>query len=428
MPRSRMVALAVAVVVVVGIGVWLSQQERPGTALASPTGAASASAAGTPAGSGGLLAPTGYLGNGTIAFSRNDPAIDESAVYLINPDGSGETRLRLVSPWAGGSSELDGYGCCPVFSPSGLRVAVGFNDNSGAGSEGTWRQTQIVNLDGSPASTVPVRCVACESILGIDYDPRAWSPDGRLLALQVWSDADATRSGINVAPLDGTDWAIQISGAGSDDIPVAFSPDGTRLLFVRLAPSERPGALWELTMPALQADGTLLPGPLAIRQVSPSGLTVTFNDYFGQSASYSPDGSQIAFVGTDASGSGRVYVVDADGGEPTAIAGPGEFVTSAGWSPDGSWIVFDLSTPGGRHDLYIIRPDGTGQTNLTESFDPGICCSVWSPDGTALLGQATVTSDDQAYLFIVPIDGSTIYQVTTTPALYENVSWGAASR
>jgi len=76
----------------------------------------------------------------------------------------------------------------------------------------------------------------------------------------------------------------------------------------------------------------------------------------------------------------------------------------------------------------VIHPDGSGQTNLTADLEPGICCARWSPDSTALLAAGTATTDDESYLFIVPISGGPIAQVTTIAALYEDFSWGPASR
>jgi hypothetical protein len=58
----------------------------------------------------------------------------------------------------------------------------------------------------------------------------------------------------------------------------------------------------------------------------------------------------------------------------------------------------------------------------------GACCAHWSPDGSALVAPATAGADDQSLLVVLPLDGSGIRQVTSTPALYTSISWGAANR
>jgi len=99
-------------------------------------------------------------------------------------------------------------------------------------------------------------------------------------------------------------------------------------------------------------------------------------------------------------------------------------MTTAAWSPDGKWIAFDGSVNGRPHDVYAVHPDGSGQVDLTKDLGLGACCMHWSPDAKALLVQATATDDNHAELFIVQLDGDRFFQVTTQPALYENVSWG----
>jgi Tol biopolymer transport system component len=256
----------------------------------------------------------------------------------------------------------------------------------------------------------------------VDFTPRAWAPNGTLLAVSVVSDEDPTRMGLNLAPLDGSPgWSIQVTGA-YDEFPITFSPDSRRLLFLR-ASQEGVGALMEGTLePSTDGSGTF---GLAVRQVSPAGWTVRQDDYIGPAASYSPDGSRIVFVADDGQGA-QLYVVDAAGGTPESIAGPASGLTTAAWSPDGSWIAFDGSINGAAHDVYAVHPDGSGQVDLTAELGLGACCARWSPDSQALLVQATATDDQHAYLFIVAIHDGQTWQVTTVPSLYENVSWGPA--
>lgn len=70
------------------------------------------------------------------------------------------------------------------------------------------------------------------------------------------------------------------------------------------------------------------------------------------SARWSPNGQWIAFtMPCESTSKGEVYIVPADGGEPTRLTefpyGPSYPCPGAGslfWSPDGKWIVYDLIT------------------------------------------------------------------------------------
>ena len=111
------------------------------------------------------------------------------------------------------------------------------------------------------------------------------------------------------------------------DVPVAFSPDSTELLFVRLT-SDSLGSLMRLTV----ASG-------GVEQITADGVLVYADDYFGSPASWSPDGSQIAYAATDETGSPAAmsaYVAAADGSSRQILAGPTAYLTSANWAPDGS--------------------------------------------------------------------------------------------
>ena len=421
-------AAALAVVVVLGALVFF----RPLTSdVANPTQTATGPLPTPTTAPARLLAPLGYQGAGTITFVRFDPSIGGNATWLIDPDGTHESALHIAKNESG--TLLPWTGCCAVFSPDGRTVAVGYDNLYVGTNAGTWTNSRILKLDGSDVSFIPFFCGGCGSTMGVNYVPRAWSRDAKLIAVEVWNDAMPASDGINVAPTctvgctngdytcapDGCDWNTQVTGAHRD-VPVGFSPDGTRLLFVRVA-HDRLGTLMELTI----TGG-------AVREIAPKGSLVFADDYFGPAASYSADGSQIAFAATDTSGDVgqmRIFVRGSTDTSATPLTAPAAFVTTAKWSPDGTWISYDRPLAGtGIHDLVLVHPDGSGETNLTADFAPGICCARWSSDSSALLAAGTEDRDDQSELFIVPINGDPIAQVTTVPALYVDYSWGPASR
>ena len=367
----------------------------------------------------GLFAPLGYDGSGTIAFTRSDPALDGGAVWLVDPSGAREAQIEPPS-LALPSETFGGTGCCTVFSPDGRRLATSFDTPSGI-----MRGLGLVlKLDGSYVQWAPGPCVGCGSAVHMIVQPTTWSPDGDSVASRASSDDDPSRNGIYIwhpdAVADMATWETQVTGA-HDDIPIAYSPDGTKLLFIR-APgaNDNGGPLFVLDV----ATGT-------VTQVTPDGVWVYTDGYFGGGASWSPDGSRIAWSGTDENGNVNrmsVRISKPDGSDVVTKSTPQPFITSAHWSPDGAWIAYDAPGTNSLHDLFVVDPDSDTTRNLTEDFVPGVCCARWSPDSRALLVAGTEGENEQSVLLAVPLDGSGIRQITTTESFYSDYSWGPASR
>jgi hypothetical protein len=359
-----------------------------------------------------LLAPMGYPGAGTIEYTNHD-ASGKDVLWLVDPSGANPTIL------------VNG-GCCGVFSPDGHHRAVAA---AGAAASGLTRDPSLLGIEvldrpgTHVAFIVPTGCGACAA-LSLNNEPDAWSPNGQYIALDMWSDTDSTKTGLAIADRDFPlpwDWATSLQGPGGPDIPLAFSPDSTHLLF----------------MQSEQTDGLTDTGPvyvlnvsdLSARQISPPGIDVSANGLTQGPASYSPDGQTIAFAGTDALGKTSIYTIGQSVGSTlhTVVANtPG--ATSARFSPDGTLIAFDQASGRQFHDLFVVRPDGSGLTNLTTSFAPGVCCAQWSPDGRAMLVAGTSSDDAHNNLYVVAADASGIWQVTNDPNVYSGFLWGPAFR
>jgi hypothetical protein len=431
-PMRNRLPLALALVAIVAIGGLVvaglgrssatigtdAPSNQPTVAVPSASAPASSAASG----------PATFDETGTIAFSRVDADGDGTQrTWLVDPTGTNESAFRVPSGFTNGTTQLPGTGCCSVFAPDGRTMAVGFDDVRGWAGGGTLDGTAMLALDGALVAQLPV-CGACAYLDGMNYVPAAWSAQGYHLALRAWNDAHASKDGIYLveagAPKGGAvGWQGPVTG-GRRDVALAFSPDGTRLLFIRpvdLGPEDA-GALYVLDLTAGHGKETRL---------TPPGVRVYSNGYFGTGASWSPDGTRVTYAGTDASGSTdamRAWVVPASGGEATPISEAAPYVTTAHWSPDGRLIAYDAPGGGNGHDLIVVAPDGSGAVNLTLSFGPGVCCARWSPDSKALLAAGTTGANERSVLYIVPVDGSAIRQVTTIEGTYEDYSWGPASR
>jgi len=112
-------------------------------------------------------------------------------------------------------------------------------------------------------------------------------------------------------------------------------------------------------------------------------VPMTYREFSGEDASWSPDGKKIAFERYQTGIGPDVWVVSADGTSPRRLVrnawlGP--------WSPDSRRLAFVQQAPGPScgygGQLQIMRTDGTGRRVLTR---PGrlVCPGpvAWSPSG-----------------------------------------------
>lgn len=329
---------------------------------------------------------------GDIVFNR--VADGELALFAIGRDGGGEQRIRALGDFVS-------------LSPDGTRFLGAVPAPDGRIAPETF------DVDGSD-----------HAVLSID-DPTLqlgdvrWSPDGERILAQGWDDGDPTRTGLyTVRSSDGGDVVRLTEPGDAVDYPVTYSPDGTKVLFARDAPPiDHHGSM---TLMVVGADGS------GLVRLNPRGTNAGLT--FGtQASSWSPDGTQVAFVATEGSSFQRdaraVFVATADGTDVRRLT-PWDVTLVAQWSPDGEWIAFDASPSGGPHDLFVMHPDGEDTTRLTSSEDERFSFGpVWSPDGSELLFVRGLDGFDTTDLWIVDVDGTALHQVTEVPGEYSGYAW-----
>lgn len=159
-----------------------------------------------------------------IAF-RSYRTLREGDIWVMDADGGNPVNLT-PDPLPGINDERS-----PCWSPDGARIAY---ISTAGGNRDVWTMA----ADGS----APLRLV---STIDLEAEP-AWSPDGSVIAYRQSSQDDG--SDIWLVPAAGGD-ATGLLMPGEQRLP-AWSPGGTRLVFVSQATiGDRPD-LWEM-----RADG-----------------------------------------------------------------------------------------------------------------------------------------------------------------------------
>jgi WD40-like Beta Propeller Repeat len=141
------------------------------------------------------------------------------------------------------------------------------------------------------------------------------------------------------------------------------------------APAATPGINGHL----LVASGQRHEMTLFAMQPRLNGDRVLLNYGTDQGATYSPDGTRIAFM-NNYDGDFEICVMNADGTGVEQLTKNSALDAYPTWSPDGNKIAF-TSNRDGDFDIYVMNVNGSDQTNIT-SHDPwDDDFPRWSPDG-----------------------------------------------
>lgn len=268
----------------------------------------------------------------SIAFTSSRDGNNE--LYLMDPDGSAQTNK---------SNSLSNDQR-PDISPDGSQIV--FSSNRDGNFE-----IFIMDFDGSN-----IRQLTTTAAPVANSWPR-WSPDGEWIAFQSGS---GTNFQIYRIRPDGTDLTQVTTYMGLNQFP-AWSPDGTRLTI------RRDTEIYTIN----SSDGS-------------DPVRLTFTDSipgaFNQMASFSPDGTKIAFLSNNRDTPAgpvylSVYIMDTDGSnqynftpKPSDYAGTWRSRAPA-WSPNGQYIYFtgvrSLSDTGGNEEIFVKPFAGGDETKLT---------------------------------------------------------------
>jgi WD40 repeat protein len=140
------------------------------------------------------------------------------------------------------------------------------------------------------------------------------------------------------------------------------------------APAATPGVNGHL----LIASGHRHEMTLIAMQPRNNGDRLMLNYGADQGATYSPDGTRIAFM-NNYDGDYEICVMNADGTGVKQLTKNSAVDAYPSWSPDGTQIAF-TSNRDGDFDIYVMNADGSDQTNITSDDPSSDEFPRWSPD------------------------------------------------
>jgi TolB protein len=141
------------------------------------------------------------------------------------------------------------------------------------------------------------------------------------------------------------------------------------------------------------------------------------------SPTFSPDGSQIAFV-SDKDGAPRIYLVPATHHEkrasPLLLTKRNTENSCPSWSPDGKKIAFSAKTKGTRQ-IWIYDVGAGEEWQLTDGTGNKENPS-WAPDSEHLVFNSTDGHTSELYL--VNLNQPDVIKITSGPGVKHYPSWG----
>lgn len=275
----------------------------------------------------GPTAPATTVANGPIAFVGTVDSEDylygeQTELFMINPDGSGERRL---------TDDPSAFDSQPAWSPDGSRIVFA------KGGEIAERSGLFVmEADGSGVTLL------VEDETGADSP--AWSPDGTSIAFDSGRGHEETGTGsrdIFIVDAGGHGSPVRVTMDPAMEVQPAWSPDSSQIAFARY-----------------EGDTT----DLYVLDVA-GGATrqLTDGDAADFRPAWSPNGKRLAFERD-----GDIYVIDADGSDIRRLTDDPAFDGEPAWSPDGTKIAFS-SDRDGDFDVYVMSIDGSGATQVTRN-------------------------------------------------------------
>lgn len=255
-------------------------------------------------------------GGGLIAFENEANGDYNFELWVMNADGSSQTKLTNSS----------GYDGSPSFSPDKKKM-VFTSTRSGTA------QIYIFDLDALIKGNATPPLIKLTNS-GRNYYP-AWAPDNSKIAYAALNNNVFELYTMNI---DGSNITKLVDLANS--ATPAWSPDSKKIAFVS-------GVDQNQEIYVVDADGSNL-------------NRLTNNNVSDNMPSWSPDGSKIAFSSDSPSTSYDIYVMNADGTNVVNLINSPGLDEFPKWSPDGFRIAFRSA-----NQIHTIIAEGRDNQTIT---------------------------------------------------------------
>jgi Tol biopolymer transport system component len=277
-------------------------------------------------------------------------------------------------------------------------------------------KSRRVDFPGCPSRTSVERC---------GQDGYVLSPDRKYAAAAVGTFEPHTVPGIALVKLSRGRFPVVVptqltsdENTGTHTIYdrlLAFSPDGTQLVFSRSTEL----FLDDFGPPALMAIHVAGGGPIPFSESGIPGASLVPSD--ATQLQWSPDGRWIAYVENDLLGN-RLQVVSTAGGSPRILpdCGIGTDVWEFAWSPNSKSFAYDCygydgDAPAGSRWTWrfmTAAPDGTNPADLLKDHRLAWASQLqWSPDGSRLLFVAHRISHRPTHVWTIRPDGHDLSRI-----------------
>jgi Tol biopolymer transport system component len=244
-----------------------------------------------------------------------------------------------------------------------------------------------------------------------------WSPDGSRILFVRFNPSNGM----------GRIWIMNANGTGqhqltSDapgyrDYQPKYTPDAKRIVFTRCSPNDGLCAIW-----IMRADGTHR------HLLVPFLTTPTETNNFDPAVS--PDGRQISYERFGFHGiASQVWVAGINGKHAHPVTAPRLEAAGSAWSPDGSQIAFASNSGRAQSSVYVMRANGTRLRRLATSTWPNNNFGpVYAPSGDRI-----AFSSDRRYrdvccedLFAMRANGAGQHLIPTGQKGVIDIAWGPA--
>jgi TolB protein len=208
-----------------------------------------------------------------------------SEIFVADSEGKTQTRLTRSQSAVLGDNDWNLH---PTWSPDGKQIAF-VSDASNSVNVSSNLTLWVMNQDGSGRRPVATPGVPQEAVDGL-----AWSPDGSLLAVTVFSGLGPGQ--LALLPMAGSTRqpARVITEYPDGATDPSWSPDGKWLAY-----AARDGLSVDLFV--MQADSAIQADGMATRRLTNTGMA--------RSPAWSPDGRHLAYLSVQGSGF-ELWVLD----------------------------------------------------------------------------------------------------------------------